>query len=101
VVVLDPPKFISSQKDIKTGSRGYKDINRLAFKILSDRGILFTFSCSGLLDRDLFQKIIADAALEAGRNVKILYELSQSPDHPVLLNFPESRYLKGLICMVN
>ncbi|RQV97707.1 MAG: methyltransferase domain-containing protein [Calditrichaeota bacterium] len=97
LIILDPPKFITSSKSINSGSRGYKDINRLAMKILDDNGILFTFSCSGLLQRDLFQKIIADAAVEAGKTVRIISELSQSPDHPIALNFPESRYLKGLI----
>ena len=79
-------------------SRGYKDISRLAFELLRPGGTLFTFSCSGLMGRDLFQKIVADAALDAGRHAVILQWLNQSPDHPTALNFPEGSYLKGLVC---
>jgi 23S rRNA (cytosine1962-C5)-methyltransferase len=99
IVVLDPPKFVESRSQLVRASRGYKDINLLAFKILKPGGILFTFSCSGLLDRDLFQKIVFDAALDAGRDARIIHWLSQSPDHPVALSFPEGAYLKGLVCM--
>ena len=79
----------------------YKDINLLAFKLLNPGGILATFSCSGGIDRLLFQKIIAGAALDANIDAKILEHLSQGADHPVALNFPEGAYLKGLICQVS
>lgn len=98
VIVLDPPKFAESVSQIQKASRGYKDINLLAFKLLTPGGILFTSSCSGHISVDLFQKIVADAALDAGKNVQILRFLSQAADHPIALNFPEGRYLKGLIC---
>jgi 23S rRNA (cytosine1962-C5)-methyltransferase len=98
LIVLDPPKFVDSRSQMLKGTRGYKDINLLAFKLLNPGGILFTFSCSGLVTPDLFQKIVADAALDAGRDAQILRTLSQGPDHPTSLNFPEGAYLKGLIC---
>ncbi|MBK8944158.1 MAG: class I SAM-dependent methyltransferase [Ignavibacteriae bacterium] len=98
LIILDPPKFIESKANIDKASRGYKDINMLAFKILNQGGVLFTFSCSGLMERELFQKIVSDAAIDAGRNVKIIKWLTQSEDHPVASNFPEGLYLKGLIC---
>lgn len=101
LIVLDPPKFVKSKGDLMRASRGYKDINRLAFTLLRPGGILFTFSCSGLMGRDLFQKIVADAALDAGRRAVILRWLSQAPDHPTALHFPEGSYLKGLICRVD
>ncbi len=100
LIVLDPPKFVTSRGDLIRASRGYKDINRLAFELLDPGGTLFTFSCSGLLGRDLFQKIVADAALDAGRPAVILHWLTQSADHPTALNFPEGSYLKGLVCRV-
>ncbi len=100
VIVLDPPKFVNAKGDLMRASRGYKDINRLAFELLRPGGTLFTFSCSGLMGRDLFQKIVADAALDAGRHAVILQWLSQSPDHPTALNFPEGSYLKGMVCRV-
>lgn len=98
LIVLDPPKFIESRSQLDGGARGYKDINLLAFKLLRPGGLLFTFSCSGLMEMPLFQKIVSDAALDAGRNGQILAVLNQSPDHPVALNFPEGAYLKGLLC---
>ncbi len=100
LIVLDPPKFAESHSQIERATRGYKDINLLAFKLLRPGGLLATFSCSGLVTPDLFQKIVAGAALDAGRDAQILRRLSQSPDHPVALNFPEGEYLKGLICRV-
>ncbi len=100
MVILDPPKFVRSAQQLKQGSRGYKDINMIAMKLLKRDGILVTFSCSGHVSQDLFQKIVADAALDAEREAGILRFLSQSPDHPVALNFPEGRYLKGLVCAV-
>jgi 23S rRNA (cytosine1962-C5)-methyltransferase len=100
VVVLDPPRFALSRSHIKRASRGYKDINWIAFQILRRGGVLFTFSCSGLVSRELFQKIVFGAALDAGREVQIIAHLGQSSDHPIALNFPEAEYLKGFICRV-
>lgn len=99
-VILDPPKFAHSQADLRRAARGYKDINLLALQLLRSGGILATFSCSGLVSADLFQKIVFGAAVDAGRDVQILERLSQGPDHPILLTFPQSEYLKGLICRV-
>ncbi len=96
LIVLDPPKFADSQAALARAARGYKDINRLALKLLRPGGRLFTFSCSGLMDPALFQKICADAALEAGRDARIVGSLLQAPDHPIALPIPESFYLKGL-----
>ena len=100
LIILDPPKFVDSQRHLERGSRGYKDINLLAFKLLRPGGTLFTFSCSGLVSRDLFQMIVAGAALDARRDVQILRVLSQGSDHPTSVYFPEGTYLKGLVCRV-
>ena len=100
LVILDPPKFAESRRQLTKAGRGYKDINLLAFQLLRPGGVLMTFSCSGLVSRELFQKIVADAALDAGREAQILRWLSQASDHPTALNFPEGSYLKGLICHV-
>jgi 23S rRNA (cytosine1962-C5)-methyltransferase len=100
VIVLDPPKFAANAAQVERASRGYKDINLLAMQLLRPGGVLATFSCSGLVSADLFQKIIFGASVDAQRNVQILERLTQGPDHPVLLSFPESEYLKGLICRV-
>jgi 23S rRNA (cytosine1962-C5)-methyltransferase len=99
-VVLDPPKFATSQGQVDRACRGYKDLNWLALRLLRPGGLLVTFSCSGLVSADLFQKVVFGAALDAGRDVQILHYLGQSADHPVLLAFPESAYLKGLLCRV-
>lgn len=101
LVVLDPPKFAASRRQLEGACRGYKDINLLAFKLLRPGGLLATFSCSEHMDCDLFQKVVADAALDARRPARILRWLSQPPDHPVGLNAPEGRYLKGLLCRVD
>jgi 23S rRNA (cytosine1962-C5)-methyltransferase len=100
LVVLDPPKFADSRSRIEAAARGYKDVNLLAFQLLAPGGYLATFSCSGVLESQLFQKIVADAAVDAGRDARILRRLDQAPDHPVALPFPEGRYLKGLLCKV-
>ncbi len=97
MIILDPPKFATSKANVQRAARGYKDINRLAFLLLREGGILATFSCSGLVDPDLFQKIVFSAALDAGVDGHILAVLSQPPDHPILLTFPEGRYLKGMV----
>lgn len=101
VIILDPPKFMESKKQLNDAARGYKDINRLALSIIKPGGLLFTFSCSGLMPSELFQKIISDSALDAGKEIKIIEKLSQSQDHPISSNFPEGFYLKGLTCYVN
>jgi 23S rRNA (cytosine1962-C5)-methyltransferase len=98
LIVLDPPKFAPTAAQAEKASRGYKDINLLAFKLLRPGGYLATFSCSGGVDAALFQKIVASAALDAGVDARILEHLEQSPDHPVALHFPEGTYLKGLLC---
>ncbi len=100
MVILDPPKFVDSKATLKRACRGYKDINMYGIHAVKPGGILLTFSCSGLMEQSLFQKIVADAALDAGRRVQILEHLSQAPDHPVGLNYPEGYYLKGLVCVV-
>ena len=99
-ILLDPPKFAQSDQQLKRAARGYQDINRVAMNILRPGGILATFSCSGLVSPDLFQKIIFSASLEAEREAQIVEKLGQSSDHPILVTLPESEYLKGFICRV-
>ncbi|QJR82689.1 methyltransferase domain-containing protein [Alteromonas pelagimontana] len=101
MVILDPPKFVDSKASLTRAARGYKDINMYGMHAVKPGGLLLTFSCSGLMPADLFQKIVADAALDAGRTVKIIERLSQSTDHPVLSTYPEGYYLKGLVCEVS
>ena len=100
MVILDPPKFVSSARQIQRGCRGYKDINLLAIRLLRENGLLITFSCSGHVSTELFQKVVAGAALDAQREVRIIENLGQAIDHPVALNFPEGHYLKGMVCYV-
>ena len=100
VVILDPPKFAHSQRQVQAATRGYKDINMLAMTLLRPGGILVTFSCSGLVSEDLFQKVLFGASVDVGREVRILHRLAQGADHPVLLTFPEGAYLKGFLCCV-
>jgi 23S rRNA (cytosine1962-C5)-methyltransferase len=99
-IVLDPPRFAPTSAQASRAARGYKDINRLAFKLLRPGGRLFTFSCSGGVSPELFQKIVADAAVDARVEASIVGWLGQPEDHPVSLAFPEGRYLKGLVCRV-
>jgi 23S rRNA (cytosine1962-C5)-methyltransferase len=98
LIILDPPKFAESSSQIEKASRGYKDINLLALKLLKKNGVLFTFSCSGHITTELFNKIIADAATDSGREIHILKYLTQSADHIISTGFPEGLYLKGLVC---
>jgi 23S rRNA (cytosine1962-C5)-methyltransferase len=100
LIILDPPKFATSQAEVMDAARGYKDVNLSAMRLLRPGGILITFSCSGLVSADLFQKIVFGASVDAGRDVQIIDRLAQGPDHPVLLTFPESAYLKGFVCRV-
>jgi len=100
VVIVDPPKFVHSVGQIEKAARAYKDLNLVALQILKPGGVLATFSCSGLVSPDLFQKIVFGASIDAGRGAQIVEKLSQSSDHPILLTFPEAEYLKGLVCRV-
>lgn len=97
MIVLDPPKFAENKAQLIGACRGYKDINMLAFQLLNPEGILLTFSCSGLMTSELFQKIVADAALDAGRDAQILERMTQAADHPISAPYPEGYYLKGLV----
>lgn len=97
LIILDPPKFAATAAQAEKAARGYKDINLLALKLLRPGGLLFTFSCSGGVSAELFEKIIAGAALDAGVDAQIIGRMSQGADHPVALNFPEGAYLKGLV----
>lgn len=100
IVVLDPPKFAHNKRQIDKASRGYKDLNLNAFKIIRSGGYLMTFSCSGAISRDLFQKIVFGALADSGRQAQIIHHLSAGDDHPVALTFPEGEYLKGLLLRV-
>ena len=98
VVILDPPKFVHNRGGLERGLRGYKDINMLGMRLLKPQGVLATFSCSGLVSADLFQKVVFGAALDTGRDLQILGRVGAAPDHPVAITFPEGEYLTGLIC---
>jgi len=100
MVILDPPKFAPTAAFAEKAARGYKDINLLGFKLLRPGGLLVTYSCSSGISADLFQKIVAGAALDARVNAQIVHHLHASSDHPVLLSFPEGEYLKGLVLRV-
>ncbi len=100
MVILDPPKFAPTKSDLKRALSGYKDINMLAMNLLRPNGILATFSCSGAVDPHTLQTVLFWAAGDASRPVQILKSLSQGLDHPRLVSFPESEYLKGFICGV-
>jgi len=97
MVVLDPPKFAPGAAQVRNAARAYKDINLLAFKLLAPGGLLATFSCSGGVSAELFQSIVAGAALDAGADAKIVERFGAAADHPVALEFPEGEYLKGLL----
>ncbi|MFZ4814421.1 MAG: class I SAM-dependent rRNA methyltransferase [Phototrophicaceae bacterium] len=99
-IILDPPKFAQSEKQVERATRGYKDLNLHAFKLLKPGGLLFTFSCSGAITTDLFQKVVFGALADSGRQAQIVRHLGGSEDHPVALTFPEGAYLKGLMCRV-
>jgi len=100
MIVMDPPKFVENKNQLASACRGYKDINMLALQLLRPGGILLSFSCSGLLPTDLFQKILADAALDAGREIQFVEQFRQAADHPVTGAYPEGLYLKGFACLV-
>ncbi|MGD8106568.1 23S rRNA (cytosine(1962)-C(5))-methyltransferase RlmI [Pantoea sp. FN0302] len=100
LIVMDPPKFVENKNQLAGACRGYKDINMLAMQLLNPGGMLMTFSCSGLMATDLFQKIIADAAVDAHRDVQFIEQFRQAADHPVIASYPEGLYLKGFACRV-
>lgn len=100
VVVLDPPKFAHNKQQVDKAARGYKDINLNALKLIREGGYMMTFSCSGAISQDLFQKIVFGALADSGRQAQIVKHLSASDDHPVALTFPEGEYLKGLLLRV-
>ena len=97
LIILDPPKFAPTAHHAEKAARAYKDINLLGLKLLRPGGYLMTFSCSGGIPAELFQKIIAGAALDAGVDAQILRRLNPGIDHPVAIHFPEGEYLKGLL----
>lgn len=98
-IVLDPPKFAPTAAHAERAARAYKDINRLAFKLLEPGGVLFTFSCSGGVGPELFHKIVAGAGMDAGVDGFILDRVGATPDHPQTICFPEGEYLKGLLLL--
>jgi 23S rRNA (cytosine1962-C5)-methyltransferase len=99
LIVLDPPKLAPTAAHATNAARAYKDVNLLAFKLLSPGGLLATFSCSGGVSAELFQSIVAGAALDAGGDAKIIERFGAAADHPVALEFPEGEYLKGLLVL--
>ncbi len=101
LIVLDPPKFAPSASHAERAAKAYKDINVFGFKLLKPGGLLMTYSCSGGIGLELFQKIVAGAAHDAGREARIVRRLAGAADHPVALNFPEGEYLKGLLVQVD
>lgn len=100
IVILDPPKFAHNKQQVDQAARGYKDINLNAFKVVKSGGHLMTFSCSGAISLDLFQKIVFGAMVDSGRQAQIIQYLSAGRDHPIALTFPEGNYLKGLLLRV-
>jgi 23S rRNA (cytosine1962-C5)-methyltransferase len=101
LIILDPPKFAHTAAQAERAARAYKDINLLALQLLAPGGLLMTYSCSGGIGADLFRKIVAGAALDAGRSARIVEQLHGAADHPVDLAFPEGEYLKGLLLQVD
>lgn len=100
IVILDPPKFAHTKSQVDKAARGYKDINLNAFRVIRPGGYLLTFSCSGAVDSDLFQKIVFGALADSRRQAQIIRRLGPGPDHPIALTFPEGDYLKGLLLRV-
>ena len=101
LIILDPPKFAHTAAQAERAARAYKDINLLGLQLLAPGGLLMTYSCSGGIGAELFRKIVAGAALDAGRNARIVQQLHGAADHPVDLAFPEGEYLKGLLLQVD
>ncbi len=100
VIVLDPPAFAKSIKSKHTATQAYKRLNIAGLKALAPNGILFTFSCSQVIDDVLFYNTVAAAAIETGRNIRVLHKLEEGPDHPTNIYHPEGHYLKGLVLFV-
>lgn len=100
IIILDPPAFAKNAKAVANASRGYKNLNLSALKQIKSGGLIFTFSCSQHIDRDLFRKIVFSAAADAKRNVRILKQFTQPDDHPINIFHPEGEYLKGLLLFV-
>ncbi|MGZ5244719.1 MAG: class I SAM-dependent rRNA methyltransferase, partial [Bacteroidia bacterium] len=100
IIVLDPPAFAKHARAVDNASRGYKQINLQAFRRIKSGGLIFTFSCSQNISKDLFQKIVFGAAADAHRNVRIIHQLHQPADHPINIYHPEGEYLKGFVLWV-
>jgi 23S rRNA (cytosine1962-C5)-methyltransferase len=100
ILILDPPPFAKKKGHLPNASRGYKDLNLQAFRLLNKEGLLFTFSCSHHMNWDLFQKIVFSAALDSGRSVQVIGRMGHPWDHPINISHPEGEYLRGLICRV-
>jgi 23S rRNA (cytosine1962-C5)-methyltransferase len=100
ILILDPPPFAKRKGHLPSASRGYKDLNLLAFRLLDKGGLLFTFSCSHHMNWDLFQKVVFSAALDSEKSVQLIGRMGHSWDHPINLSHPEGEYLRGLICRV-
>lgn len=96
-IIIDPPRYVAGKEGLQRGARAYKDINMQAMNLLEPGGLLFTFSCSGLMGEELFQKVVFSSSIDSGREMRIIGRMDQSPDHPVLLSYPQGGYLKGLI----
>ncbi|OYU95733.1 MAG: SAM-dependent methyltransferase [Bacteroidetes bacterium B1(2017)] len=101
IIILDPPAFAKNARSVANAARGYQNLNFLGFHKIKKGGLLFTYSCSQHIDKDLFRKIVFSAAADAKRNVRILKQLSQPEDHPINIYHPEGEYLKGLMLLVD
>lgn len=101
LIILDPPAFVKHRDALQNGLRGYRRLNAAAFNKIAPGGLLFTFSCSQLVSKDMFRMSVFSAAAQSGRNVRILHQLTQAPDHPVDISHPEGEYLKGLVLSVD
>ncbi|MFA6321380.1 MAG: class I SAM-dependent rRNA methyltransferase [Candidatus Omnitrophota bacterium] len=101
IIILDPPSFLKTRESIVAAARGYKELNALAMKVISDGGVLATFSCSHNMPNELFSKVIKDAASEAGKKIAILRRCHQAEDHPIVRGIPETEYLKGYFLKIS
>jgi len=100
LIILDPPAFAKHRKALRNALQGYKKLNALAFEKIQPQGIIFTFSCSQIVSKEDFRLAVFSAAAQSKRNVKILYQLTQQPDHPINIYHPEGEYIKGLVLSV-
>jgi 23S rRNA (cytosine1962-C5)-methyltransferase len=101
IVVLDPPAFAKHLSSVNNAVKGYRNLNTEGIKKINKGGMLFTFSCSQVIDKMLFRKIVFQAAAQTKRNIRIIHQLSQAPDHPINIYHPEGEYLKGLVLIVD